>query len=94
MKKRNLAFTFRAFYSDGNAELFGCRAANPTDLVFDFDGLMPFDEYYNYIDSKPSTHNILEKALNLYNHDKNPILRMEIINVFTNEVVDFITNQK
>lgn|SRR5574344_1702060 len=79
-------YHFKFYYEDGKEHISTVACANPEDLYIDFDGFLDWDDYYDLKNKNLSTGDILHMAIKFYKNAK----RIEIINVKTNEIVDYI----
>lgn len=90
-----LPYKFKKYYKDGTISLNGGSASKPEYMYCEFDGVVSWDEYDKIATSNLSTHEILQiaiKGFNKFTKAENPIIRMEIVNIQTNEIIDFIEN--
>ena len=88
---KNLKYAFRVYYIDGTNKVLSSRAVRPEELYNDFDMLMPFEEYEKLHSQNLQVGEILVMASKLYkNFLQKDFNRLEIINVDTNDVIDFI----
>lgn len=86
---KEMVYTFKFCYKNGKTDICGGRASKPEYLCYDFDGQLSWKEYDKFVDSHPSVKEILINAKEI-NKDKAELSRIEIINVETNETVDFV----
>ena len=90
MKKTKLEYTFKFYYKDKTERVVSARARSPEDLYNDFDGLLDWNEYENLFNKKLSTKDILLWASKAYKSHSKDFYRIEIVNINTKEIVDFI----
>ena len=86
-------YRFKKYYKDGTVKLNGGRASKPEYLYGEFDGLVGWEEYEKIATYDLSIQELLQiamKGFNKFSNPLNPIIRIEIVNTETNEVVDFI----
>lgn len=84
-----LTYSFKYCYTNETSKICGGTAATPEDLCGFFDGLIPWDEYYKLIESRPSIKEVLKIAKEIYKNEEG-LYRIEIVNIKTNETIDFI----
>ncbi len=89
MEKRNLKYTFKYIYKNGQSKVSRAKASTPENLRYDFDEQLDWNEYDKFVDSFRTTKEILDIAKKV-NKNKEQLCRIEIINIDTNEVIDFI----
>ena len=87
-------FKFKKYYKDGTIKLNGGSASKPEYLYGELDGMVSWEEYDKISTSNLSTDKLLKIALKGFNKASNPIKRIEIVNIETNEVLDFIVNKE
>ncbi len=86
-------YQFKRYYKDGTVELAGGKASKPEYLYGDLDGVVSWEEYDKISTSNLTTQELLKIAIsgfNKFSKPTNPIIRMEIVNIETDEVIDFI----
>ena len=86
-------YKFKRYYKDGTVELSGGKASKPEYLYGDLDGVVSWEEYDKIATSNLSTAELLKiaiKGFNRFSNSLNPIVRMEIVNIDTDEVIDFV----
>ncbi len=83
-------YTFKFYYEDGTTEISSIRVKNPVELYNDFDGLIDWDEYDNLSAEKLTVHEVLEISMRAYKGFLHDFYRIEIVNVKTGEIVDYI----
>lgn len=90
--KKELNYSFRIYYKDGQSKVFGGKAVAPIYLYNDFDGLINYEEYEKLKEQENTltTHDILLVAKKAYKKLLKDCNKLEIINIKTNEIVDFI----
>lgn len=85
----NLVYCFKFYNKKGQTKLSSIHAVNPSSLIHSFESIMDLKEYEKLIEEKPSTKEILQIALKIFNKN-NKYSRIEIINEETGEIIDFI----
>ena len=88
------SYKFKKYYKDGTIECNGGRASKPEYLYGELDGIVSWEEYDKIANSNLSIDKLLKIALKRFNKSSNPIYRIEIVNIKTNEIVDFIDNKE
>ena len=83
-------YQFKFYYEDGTSEYVGGKGKDPALLYNDFDGLLEWDEFYKLRSKNITTKEILTMAKSLYKDLQKDYYRIEIVNIETNEIVDFI----
>lgn len=86
----NLVYCFKFYFNDGTNEICGGKASKPEYLYNDFDGLMSWEEFDKLSENKPDIKETLKLAMTLYKKILKDFYRVEIINIKTNEVIDYI----
>lgn len=86
-----MKYCFKVYFNDGTKEFGWAKGDTPTCLYNDFDGLMDWWDFDNLTEENMTTKKELELAFEVYKNlfDKE-YNRIEIINLETNEVVDYI----
>jgi hypothetical protein len=88
-------YRFKIYFKDGTTDFCGGKGKTPTCLYNDFDGLMDWDEFNNLNEKDMTTKKELELAFKVYkNLYKKEYYRIEIINDKTNEIIDYIEEDK
>lgn len=87
-------YQFRKYYEDGTIECNGGRASKPEYLYGEFDGLIDWEEYDNIATSNLTANELLKIALKVFNKKSKKIKKIEIVNIETNEIVDYIENKE
>ena len=88
-------YRFKIYFKDGTSKIGGAKSDTAEGLYFDFDGLMDWDEYYKLYDLNLNTKEVLKLAFKVYkNLYKKEYYRIEIINDKTNEIIDYIEEDK
>ena len=84
-----LKYSFKFYYEDGSSKIAGGKSSKPEYLKYDFDGLISWEEYDKIADDKSVTaQDIVNMAKQFFNKFENErIVKVEIINIETNEVV-------
>lgn len=86
-------YSFKVYFNDGTTSYVGGKGKRPTLLYNDFDSLMNEEELDKLDESKLTTKEILELAFNIYKDFlKKNYYRIEIVNITTNEIIDYIEN--
>ena len=76
------------YFEDGSSKVLGGKASTAENLKYDFDGLLSWDEYDKISAKELSAKEVADLAKKLYNaKNNNKIIRVEIVNILTNEVV-------
>ena len=95
MKGKIMNYRFKIYFKDGTSKLNAGKGVRPTCLYNDFDGLMDWDEFNNLNEKDMTTKKELELAFKVYkNLYKKEYYRIEIINDKTNEIIDYIEEDK
>lgn len=93
--KKSLFYRFKFYFDDGISKLSDCKSENVLGLFLDFEGLMDMDTYKSFDKKKLNEEQILLLAKecypNLYAFRNKKIIKIEIINTETNEIIDKIT---
>lgn len=93
--KDSLVYRFKFYFDDGTSRLSSCKSENVLGLFLDFEGLMDMDTYKSFDKKKLNEEQILLLAKecypNLYAFRNKKIIKIEIINTETNEIIDKIT---
>ena len=87
-------YKFKKYYKDGTIELNGGRASKPEYLYGEFDGMVTWEEYDNIAKSNLTTKELLKIALKVFNKTSKIIKRIEIVNIETNEIIEYIENNE
>ena len=88
-------YRFKIYFKDGTTDFCGGKGKTPTCLYNDFDGLMDWDDFNNLNEKDMTTEKELELAFKVYkNLYKKEYYRIEIINDKTNEIIDYIEEDK
>ena len=84
-----LKYSFKFYYADGSSKVSGGKSASPESLKYDFDGAISWEEYDKIADDKSVTaQDVVNMAKQFFNKFENErIVKVEIINIETNEVV-------
>ena len=88
----DMIYSFKYYFTDGTSKLSGCKSKNPLELYNDFDGLIDWKEFDSLHERQLTLHEILELACKAYNGFLKDFYRIEIVNISTNEVLDYIDN--
>ena len=88
----SLDYSFKFYFTDGSFKIGNGKSKTPLGLVNDFDGLIPWDEFdsLHSENCQLTTKDILKIAIRAYAQVYKNIYRIEIINIKTNKVIDFI----
>jgi len=93
--KNNLVYRFKFYFDDGTFKLSDCKSKDTLGLFLDFEGLMDMDAYKSFDKKKLNEQQILILAKecypNLYSFRDKKIVKMEIVNTETNEIIETIT---
>ncbi len=88
-------YQFKFYYKDGTTKYVGGKGITPTSLYNDFDGLLEWDEFYKLKEEDMTTEKILTMAFDLYKTFlKKDYYRIEIVNLETDTIVDYIEKEK
>ena len=74
----------------GNKKTPSRKASKPEYLYNDFDGLMNWEEFESLSGKELTIKEILKIAVDLYKTQLKEFYRLEIVNIETNEVIDYI----
>ena len=82
-------YSFKLHLKDGTSKMAGGKSNLPENLKYDFDGMVSWEEYNRIADDKTITgQDVANMAKKFYNKfEDGNIVYVEIIDVFTNEVV-------
>ena len=83
----NLKFSFKLNFKDGATKMVGGKSSSPENLKYDFDGMLPWEEYYSFSDSKRTPQDVVNLAKVLYSKHYNNLDKVEIINIQTDEII-------
>lgn len=83
-------YGYKVYYVDGSYEVFSGVVSEPNSLYNILDGFIKLDELYNLDEKELSNSEILELGVKAYEGKLKEFNRLEIINVYTNEVIDEI----
>ena len=88
-------YQFKFYYKDGTTKYVGGKGIRPTTLYNDFDGLLDWDDLYKLREEDMTTEKILTMAFDLYKTFlKKDYYRIEIVNLETNTIVDYIEKKE
>ena len=87
-------YKFKKYYEDGTIECNGGRASKPEYLYGEFDGMVTWEEYDKIATSNLTTNELLKIALKVFSKTSKTIKKIEIINIETNEIIDYIENKE
>lgn len=92
---KEMKYSFKFYYKDGTSEIAEMKSPDPEGLYYDFDGLMDWDELDEFWGKGLTTHEVLELAYDLYRNQKNikDYYKIEIVNIYTGEVIDYIDEE-
>ena len=82
-------YAFRFCYKDGSAKDHAVNGKIET-MFYDFDGLLDWEEYDSLPSKNLTAKDILKMAFNLYRKSYGNYIRVEIIRIATNEIIDYI----
>lgn len=85
-----MIYKFKFFFTDGTSQFGDVWSKNPRTLYNDFDGLMDWNEFEQLHNEDLTVHQALELAMEVYKPIRKEYYRIEIVNVDTGEVVDYI----
>ena len=86
---KKLKYRFKIYYNDGTSGFIGGSGAKPEFLKYDFDGMMPWEEYEKiYYNTEIKIPEILKLAKEMYSKNQKPFSKIEIVNTETGEVID------
>ncbi len=90
-----MKYCFKVYFNDGTNKFGWIKGETSTCLYNDFDGLMDCCEFDNLSENDMTTKKELELAFEVYKNlfDKG-YYRIEIINLETNEVIDYIEDKE
>ena len=83
-------YSLKIIYNSGDSKVLGGRAAEPQYLYAVFDGMIDEQEYQSISASHPSSSEVLIHASRIFKSRFKDLARIEIINIKTNTIVDFI----
>lgn len=84
-------YSFKFYYSNGTTRKSAGKATKPEALYNDFDGLMDWDEFDKLNDkTMDSTEKVLMIAKDIFKKLEKNLTRIEIVEVETEKIVDFI----
>lgn len=87
-------YQFRFCYRDGSTKYSHFYVDNPNDLFEDLDGLIDWDIYDSLFENQPSLHYILELAFDGYRIYYKDYYRIDIFNIVTHEIIDYIEEKE
>ena len=84
-----IKYSFKLHFKDGTSKLAGGKSNLPENLKYDFDGMVSWEEYNRIADDKTITgQDVVNMAKKFYNaFEEGNIIKVEIIDLHTNEVV-------
>lgn len=82
-----LSYSFKLIFNDGSNKVLGGKSSKPENLKYDFDGMLSWEEYYNFSDMERTAQEVVNLAKELYNKHYNNLVKVEIINIKTDEII-------
>ena len=84
-----LEFAFKFYYDDVSSKVAGGKSSKPENLKFGFDGTISWEEYDRIADNPNiAVQEVANMAKEFFNKtENNKIIKVEIINIETNEVI-------
>ena len=89
-KKELDLYKVKIYHNDGSICYSSGVGYNPISLVNDLDGLMPWEEFDEIKEDTLNTKEVLKLLFKYYKNYYKDYHRIEIINIKTNEIIDFI----
>ena len=84
-------YSFKIYLNNNTSKVLGGKANTPENLKYDFDGMISWEEYDKVCKMNLTSKEVLSYAKKFYNEKySNQIVKIEIVNIETNEIVDFI----
>ncbi|MBO5884277.1 MAG: hypothetical protein J6Q51_00605 [Clostridia bacterium] len=83
-------YCFKIYYKNGQSKVLGGKASKPEYLYGDFDGMISQEEYHQISISKLNIKELLHTASMIFKTVFVDINKIEIINIKTNQIIDFI----
>ena len=83
-------YSFKIYYKNGQNKILGGKALNPEYLYAVFDGMISQEEYHQISISKLNIKELLHTASIIFKNVFVDINKIEIINIKTNQIIDFI----